>query len=83
MNNANSPASPVQKQYGKHGGLMNINDESGPGLTKREHFAGLAMQGLLSAVPLDDPMPNHGAVASISVEYANALLSALEESDGE
>ncbi len=49
------------------------------GLTKREYFAGLAMQGLLG----EDV--NHGynarTVAKWSVEQADALLIALEDTN--
>lgn len=45
------------------------------GLTIREHFAGLAMQGLL-AKPGDDYYPEE-AIARKSVKYADALISEL------
>ena len=51
------------------------------GLTKREHFAGLAMQGFISAVG------HHGlnglitTAASDSVVMADALLKALGENN--
>jgi hypothetical protein len=44
------------------------------GLTKREHFAGLAMQSLLAHYGTDGA----DECASYAVEYANALLKALE-----
>lgn len=51
------------------------------GLTKREYFAGLAMQGLLSnsSVIKDNngKLDNYGKAA---VELADALLEALNES---
>jgi hypothetical protein len=43
------------------------------GLTKREYFAGLAMQGLCANGT--DPED----LAKISVEYADALLKELED----
>ena len=54
------------------------NDFHRPGLTKRELFAAMAMQGTLS-----DPTPEHVAldvseVAEIAVAQADALLAALE-----
>jgi hypothetical protein len=49
------------------------------GLTKREHFAGLAMQGLLASGPHD--CDEHG-VAHDAVLNADALLAALERTDG-
>lgn len=64
MNNADMPAMPVE----------NTSDYY-HGLTKREYFAGLAMQGLLG----EDV--NHGynvrTVAKWAVEQADALLYEL------
>ena len=79
MSNAESPAqaqSMVLDPY-ENRIIVSDYDRSCMGLTKREHFAGLAMQGLIS---------NHGnegaeAFASYAVEYANALLKALEARD--
>ena len=53
------------------------------GLTKREYFAGLAMQGLLSANPkhthgnIELPIPI--VIATLSVDFADALLKQLEK----
>lgn len=53
------------------------------GLTKREYFAGLAMQGLLSVYDQNEQnpiVPNYDNVifmAELSVKAADALLSAL------
>ena len=55
------------------------------GLTKREHFAGLAMQGLLSSAHMGDSDLHDSAaewvreVTETSVEYADALLKELEK----
>ena len=55
------------------------------GLTKREHFAGLAMQGLLSSAHMGDSVLHDSAaewvadIAETSVEYADALLKELEK----
>ena len=43
------------------------------GLTKREYFAGLAMQGLLAA----DNFSNTNPLAKAAVMQANALIEAL------
>jgi hypothetical protein len=57
------------------------------GLTKREYFAGLAMQGFLahgensSLLQAETHLPLTRSVAIASVEYADALLAALEKSD--
>jgi len=45
------------------------------GLTKREHFAGLAMQGSLSADPDDELSPEQ--TAKFAVRCADALISEL------
>mgnify|MGYP003596640768 CR=1 FL=1 len=55
------------------------------GLTKREHFAGLAMQGLLTIFQdneINPIVPNESNVnymAELSVKAADALLKQLEE----
>ncbi len=48
------------------------------GLTKREHFAAMAMQGLMSCAAKDTAE----AFARASVEMADALLEALENDNG-
>ena len=47
------------------------------GLTKREHFAGLAMQAVMADSEWDIPVSR---VGNIAVQAADALLKALEES---
>lgn len=79
MNNGDKPASPVQ-----------MNDWHG--LTKREHIAAMAMQGLLAGGAdksymsslTKEEIANHdwdsgAAISLLSVSYANALLNTLEE----
>ena len=53
------------------------------GLTKREYFAALAMQGLLSAKGSYFPnQQNTGELAAwASVHYADALIAALNKED--
>jgi hypothetical protein len=69
--NGSSPAFPVEGQ-----------DENGHrliprhGLTKREYFAGLAMQGLLSQY---DGSYSRDLVARAAVENADDLLAELEK----
>ena len=72
MKNADMPANPT-KHNNDH--FQHQNDYT-TGLTKREHFAGLAMQGMLSSPK------SHGTFeqfADSSVNFADALLKALEE----
>jgi hypothetical protein len=54
-----------------------VNEAYQFGLTKREYFAGLAMQSLckMTEVYGDDPE----VVAELSVDYADALLKELEK----
>lgn len=49
------------------------------GLTKREYFAGLAMQGLLANSAEDELQRGVGRIAHISVEHADALLAELDK----
>jgi hypothetical protein len=48
------------------------------GLTKREYFAGLAMQGLLASVSYASNYKD-GAIVSQSVKIADALLKELDK----
>ena len=48
MNNADMPAMPISVSSSTHGNICSSDFEYGEGLTKREHFAGLALQGILS-----------------------------------
>lgn len=61
------------------------------GMVKREHFAALAMQGLIASVPtfhIIDDSENPDAkfiaakVASFAVKQADALLEALAKEEG-
>ena len=47
------------------------------GLTKREHFAGLAMQGFIAAGVMG--MPNASEIAELSIKYAEEVLQQLGE----
>jgi hypothetical protein len=75
MNNADMPAMPKGLVVTESGDVYG-NEDSELGLTKREHFAGLAMQGLMS---------NSNAritclqCAEISVSHADALLAELDK----
>ena len=65
MNNADKPAMPSP----------HFENDYLQGLTKREHFAGLAMQGLMSD---EDEYLQWSDLAKDSVAVADALLKALE-----
>jgi hypothetical protein len=70
MNNADSPAVPVQNASRYY-----------PGLTKREAFAMAAMQGLLSSQESSIVFYFHGdqdnTIARMAVNHANNLLAEL------
>ena len=72
MNNGDTPASPTKPVWGK------CYDEGydGSGLTKREHFAAMALQGMLTNTSVS---PTNKVYATVAVSLADALLKALEE----
>ena len=88
MRNANMPAMPHDIIFGK----WYPADYENTGLTKREHFAGVAMQALLAnaaIIDLRDLLANDANAclsaddcASYAIEYSNALLKALEKDHG-
>lgn len=70
MENGQKPANPVTN---------NLYDPNSIGLTKREYFAGLAMQSILR-YSMENEIPNvFTATASDAVDMADALLKALEQ----
>lgn len=54
-----------------------------PPLTKREYFAAMAMQGLLSANPVythgNTEMPVPDLIATHAVNYADSIIKALND----
>ena len=80
MNNADKPAMPISVSSSTHGNICSSDFEYGEGLTKREHFAGLAMQGLLAGgYCIDDSQNRLNDVPSEAINLADALLKALEQ----
>ena len=71
MSNATMMAYPAFDIEPTIGGGMSL---SFSGLTKREHFAAMAMQGILAS----DADVDYCDFASSSVEMADALLAELE-----
>ena len=69
MKNADKPINPIPEHFDKY---QNENI----GLTKREYFAGLAMQGILANSSLNNLKEE--TVAEISVLCADKLLKQLE-----
>lgn len=76
-NNGNLPAMPitVTDTYCNFVNTVGVEAEKISGLTKREQFAAMAMQGLLSHNSNWRPT----SVAKASVDYADALLAELEK----
>ena len=70
MNNKNRSASPMQ-YYGR-----NNETVTALGLTKREHFAAMALQGMVSVCAYDEQVTSKCRAA---VEYADALLKELDK----
>ena len=62
---------------------IEINSHMQEGLTKREYFAALAMQGLLSNPNIKRPEENSNLendlkkFATVAIEYADAVLAEL------
>jgi len=54
---------------------MNLGDTAGPGLTKREYFAAMALQGLIAS----EVTASVSEFVSKSVDLADALLAELEK----
>ena len=55
----------------------NEYNKDNAGLTKREHFAGLAMQGMI-VVDADNCL-NEATIAKVAVNLADALLTELDK----
>ena len=80
MKNGDKPINPIvqEENIGQGGKILMCTEY---GLTKREHYAGLAMQGLLA-------LPDKGTFGSfdeaiewmceVSVKFADELLKQLE-----
>tara|TARA_R110000737_G_scaffold41837_3_gene62530 strand:+ start:189 stop:425 length:237 start_codon:yes stop_codon:yes gene_type:complete len=76
MNNADMPANVVTEDHWDRSLAAPAT-----GLTKREHFAGLAMQGLLAGgYCMDEPQNRLSDVPSEAVALADALLAELSKS---
>jgi len=74
MNNTDMPANPINADY-----RVKVNGVCLTGLTKREHFAGLAMQGILAGVLATATPAQASQVAKDAVNDADALLKELEK----
>jgi len=85
MKNADMPAMPTRdaiEDCGPDGSQgPHMVEVSYAGLTKREYFAALAMQGLLAAEAGEAVFSSDAALVSCAVRHADALLARLEDSD--
>jgi len=73
--NGDLPAEPIFNSDGFCTSITNL--DGAMGLTKREHFAAMAMQGLMSRIGVDEEW-NLKEYSNTAVEAADALLAALE-----
>jgi len=81
MNNANQPAKPISTviQYEEYNGIKRaVAEEYYIGLTKREHFAAMAMQGILANSNYSAPRKAKlSGMANDAVAAADWLLAEL------
>lgn len=70
MTDPNSPAYPIPREF-RH--------DTYDGLTKREHFAAMAMQGLLANPELSQQ--SYDTTAACAIKQADALLAALNKEE--
>ena len=73
MNNSDMPAMPHPEEGYHDNPKQGTGFNVFTGLTKREHFAAMAMQGMITAEWHDHTMPKR------AVYFADRLLEALEE----
>jgi hypothetical protein len=75
MKNSNQPAFAPSSEYIRK---LNEGYHEPSGLTKREYFAAMAMQGMISASNLSLSKEEANLVACQSVQFADELLKQLE-----
>ena len=78
MNNGDVSAMPTTAQC-ERCNSTHYKDEQTAGLTKREHFAGLAMQGILAGGGMQ--RGNEEWLTKGAVDMADALLAALDKGE--
>ena len=85
MKNSDKSAYPVSVSSNDCGDVFWSHDiEGGEGLTKREYFAGLAMQGFITGTEVPEGFSIAiSGLATSSVEAADALLAELEKNHEE
>lgn len=72
MENKDKPAFPIIFNSGQHDQLTEF------GITKREHFAAMAMQGILSRAGNWDNVKDYGFIYRESIRHADELLKQLD-----
>ena len=78
MNNGNLPAAPILGDTDAYVlFLEGIKGGNNYGLTKREHFAGMMLQGMYA--DLGDNCTSYGILAESAVKAADALLKELDQ----
>ena len=81
MKNADKPINPIvqEENIGQGGKILMCTEY---GLTKREYFAGLALQGLISSFTEKASYGGWGtemeATVKCAIDYADKLLNQLE-----
>ena len=78
MKNSDLPAIPIPFAVGASGDVYG-GGEGECGLTKREHFAGLAMASLIGK---SESRYDYGDTADDAVNFADALLAELDKEQG-
>jgi hypothetical protein len=79
MNNADTPATAQSGFETMAGDIYNSDSCGGEGLSKREHFAAMAMQGIIGSGNLVGQDVNKTKVAQHAIEYADALLAEIDK----
>lgn len=74
MSNANKPAFPSEPRS------FAPPDSFGSGLSKREYFAAMALQGLMAMPTRDGEDIRYESYARAAVKQADALLAELDKS---
>ena len=69
----------ISEDVGGRGGPLILRNVEYKGLTKREHFAAMAMQGLLGTTHAIENLSSD-QLAKEAVDMADELLKALEQS---
>lgn len=78
MENGKKPINPIVASNGFVTNEINYNNRGLNGLTKREYFAGIAMQGWI-ACQSESFRGDESSVAEKAIKYADELLKQLEK----